>query len=220
MEITFQGRIRRTSKPRACPHVASYGTPFAPADLLIVALGASEGGFEACRKLIEAMPDETVKAFTFVQLFHPNHDSLPRSAVATGEFERTLKFADFPAAPTEYLTGGKHRDLRHAKGHPRNRLPGMLAQETRSRMWAAVQQARLNSPHVFVGRLIVDASRVRRHDTVDAYTLTNDGEDLLLVARAHAKTRRTPLPRLAAPGRHGVLIRRSHANPILNRNLR
>ena len=46
------------------------------ADFLIVAIGASAGGLDACRKLIDAMPDSMGMAFILVQHLDPNHDSM------------------------------------------------------------------------------------------------------------------------------------------------
>ncbi len=57
-------------------HVAARGPPSGTADFLIVAIGASAGGLDACRKLIDAMPDNTGMAFILVQHLDPNHDSL------------------------------------------------------------------------------------------------------------------------------------------------
>ncbi len=70
------------SRPRPGPpalarrHVPARGPPSSPADFLIVAIGASAGGLDACRKLIDAMPDAAGMAFILVQHLDPNHDSL------------------------------------------------------------------------------------------------------------------------------------------------
>jgi two-component system CheB/CheR fusion protein len=67
-------------KPRksglAQRHVAARGPPSSPTNFLIVAVGASAGGLDAYRKLIDALPDHTGMAFIFVQHLDPNHDSL------------------------------------------------------------------------------------------------------------------------------------------------
>jgi two-component system, chemotaxis family, CheB/CheR fusion protein len=84
--ITIRVRMPKTSKVQsghrskpaalARRHVAVRGPTPSPADFLIVAIGASAGGLDACRKLIDAMPDQTGMAFILVQHLDPNHDSL------------------------------------------------------------------------------------------------------------------------------------------------
>ncbi len=68
---------RRTAQPAlARRHVAARGPPSGHADFLIVAIGASAGGLDACRRLIDAIPESTGMAFILVQHLDPNHDSL------------------------------------------------------------------------------------------------------------------------------------------------
>ncbi len=72
------------TRPRSVPKsaglarrlIAAPGPPSSPADFLIVAVGASAGGLDACRKLIDALPDATGMAFILVQHLDPNHASL------------------------------------------------------------------------------------------------------------------------------------------------
>lgn len=45
-------------------------------DFLIVGIGASAGGLDACRKLVEALPARNGMAFIFVQHLDPTHESL------------------------------------------------------------------------------------------------------------------------------------------------
>src|SRR5271156_5393949 len=42
----------------------------------IVAIGASAGGLEACKKLLDALPERNGMAFVIVQHLDPSHDSL------------------------------------------------------------------------------------------------------------------------------------------------
>ena len=51
--------------------------------LVIVAIGASAGGLEACRKLLDALPGNSGLAFILVQHLDPNHDSLLVNLLAT-----------------------------------------------------------------------------------------------------------------------------------------
>ncbi len=51
------------------------GSP-APDDFLVVAIGASAGGLEACRKFLTALPSRSGMAFIIVQHLEPNHPSM------------------------------------------------------------------------------------------------------------------------------------------------
>ncbi len=55
-------------------HARSTSPP--EADFPVVAIGASAGGLEACRKLLAALPEATGLAFILVQHLDPNHDSM------------------------------------------------------------------------------------------------------------------------------------------------
>jgi two-component system, chemotaxis family, CheB/CheR fusion protein len=70
---------------RALPRrqIAARGPPWAAADFLIVAIGASAGGLEACSRLIDAMPDDSGMALIFVQHLDPNHGSLLADLLAS-----------------------------------------------------------------------------------------------------------------------------------------
>ncbi len=45
-------------------------------DFLVVGIGASAGGLDACRKLIDALPADSGMAFIIVQHLDPNHESM------------------------------------------------------------------------------------------------------------------------------------------------
>ena len=45
-------------------------------DFPIVAIGASAGGLDACRKLLDALPADNGMAFIIVQHLDPSHDSM------------------------------------------------------------------------------------------------------------------------------------------------
>jgi len=59
---------RSTRRPR--------GPPRRPDNFLIVGIGASAGGLDACRKFIEALPATTGMAFILVQHLDPTHESM------------------------------------------------------------------------------------------------------------------------------------------------
>ncbi len=56
--------------------IAATGPSADRPDFPIVAIGASAGGLDACRKLIDALPEKLGMAFILVQHLDPNHDSL------------------------------------------------------------------------------------------------------------------------------------------------
>ena len=66
------------STPRRSGRVGSKN-PFPPAgraDFPVVAIGASAGGLEACKKLLDALPADNGMAFILVQHLDPSHDSM------------------------------------------------------------------------------------------------------------------------------------------------
>ena len=81
---------RRSSRKIAeCPEVVritsrridrvGFRGPFPPssrAEFPIVAIGASAGGLDACRKLLDALPANNGMAFIIVQHLDPSHDSM------------------------------------------------------------------------------------------------------------------------------------------------
>ena len=54
----------------------SRGPPREAADFLVVGIGASAGGLDACRKLVEALPANSGMAFILVQHLDPTHESM------------------------------------------------------------------------------------------------------------------------------------------------
>jgi two-component system, chemotaxis family, CheB/CheR fusion protein len=56
--------------------VAVRGPPRGRDDFLIVGIGASAGGLDACRKLVESLPASNGMAFIFVQHLDPTHKSM------------------------------------------------------------------------------------------------------------------------------------------------
>ncbi len=62
----------RSSRPRPPPNRVTDGA----ADFPVVGIGASAGGLEACRKLIDALPGDAGMAFILVQHLDPTHESM------------------------------------------------------------------------------------------------------------------------------------------------
>lgn len=60
----------------------------------IVAIGASAGGLDACRKLLDAVPDGCGMAFVLVQHLDPNHESMMVELLASHTAMTVLQAAD------------------------------------------------------------------------------------------------------------------------------
>ena len=72
----------RLHRARAAPQRSSRralparGPPCGRQDFGIVGIGASAGGLDACRKLVDELPDEIGMAFILVQHLDPSHESM------------------------------------------------------------------------------------------------------------------------------------------------
>ncbi|MGA8901728.1 chemotaxis protein CheB [Bradyrhizobium sp.] len=67
----------KTTRPRSTGCALPVrGPPRGPDDFLIVGIGASAGGLDACRKFIEALPAGNGMAFILVQHLDPTHESM------------------------------------------------------------------------------------------------------------------------------------------------
>jgi two-component system CheB/CheR fusion protein len=69
----------------------------------IVAIGASAGGLEACRKLLKALPAETGMAFVVVQHLDPSHESLLVDLLATHTSMKVMQATDGTAIEREHV---------------------------------------------------------------------------------------------------------------------
>ncbi|OTP70929.1 chemotaxis protein CheB [Caballeronia sordidicola] len=91
-------RPRSTRKP-----LSEVGPPARTSGLFVVGVGASAGGLEACRKLVEALPPTTATAWIYVQHLDPAHESLLVSLL-TGHTRMTvLQAADGMLIEPEHL---------------------------------------------------------------------------------------------------------------------
>lgn len=63
-------------------------------DFLVVGIGASAGGLEACRKLMDVLPENNGMAFVLVQHLDPNHESLLVSLLASHTKMNVLQIKD------------------------------------------------------------------------------------------------------------------------------
>jgi two-component system, chemotaxis family, CheB/CheR fusion protein len=64
------------AQPGSSRRPSRRGSPKTPADFLVVGIGASAGGLEACRKLLGALPAHTGMAFILIQHLDPTHESM------------------------------------------------------------------------------------------------------------------------------------------------
>ena len=74
-----ENRLRhpRTARPRPSTRpIPARGPPVEYADFAIVGVGASAGGLDACRKLLDALPAGNGMAFVLVQHLDPTHESM------------------------------------------------------------------------------------------------------------------------------------------------
>lgn len=73
------------------------------APFLVVAIGASAGGLDACRKLLDARPAASDMAFILVQHLDPNHESMMVELLASHTSMRVLQATDGLAIERNHL---------------------------------------------------------------------------------------------------------------------
>jgi two-component system, chemotaxis family, CheB/CheR fusion protein len=71
-------RPRPSARPRRRAAVARR-----PGDFAVVGIGASAGGLDACRKLIDALPADNGMAFILIQHLDPTHESMMADLLAS-----------------------------------------------------------------------------------------------------------------------------------------
>ncbi len=104
----MQNDVKASSHPATPRSVgnrrdAARVPPAGSADFLIVAIGASAGGLDACRKLIDAMPDSTGMAFILVQHLDPNHNSMLVDLLASHTKMAVSQAVDGVTLSTDHL---------------------------------------------------------------------------------------------------------------------
>src|SRR5580692_5460905 len=72
--LTHQAKSARSRSGRSPPPAG--GLPPGTGDFSVVGIGASAGGLEACRKLVDALPASIGMAFILVQHLDPTHQSM------------------------------------------------------------------------------------------------------------------------------------------------
>jgi two-component system CheB/CheR fusion protein len=66
----------KEAPPRTEPRSIARGPPSRTIDFPVVGIGASAGGLDACRKLLEVLPAKSGMAFILVQHLDPTHESM------------------------------------------------------------------------------------------------------------------------------------------------
>src|SRR6202162_1882424 len=95
---------RKTARARskACA-LPARGPPRGPDDFLIVGIGASAGGLDACRKLVEALSARNGMAFILVQHLDPTHESMMVDLLASHTAMTVLQATDGLPIEREHL---------------------------------------------------------------------------------------------------------------------
>ena len=111
----------------------AHAPPTGPNDFPVVGIGASAGGLDACRKLVDALPAASGMAFILVQHLDPTHESMMVDLLA-GHTSMTVQQATdgmsierehiYVIPPGTYLSvGGGHLQLSRPKARHGARLP-------------------------------------------------------------------------------------------------
>src|SRR5271167_2261672 len=67
----------KAARPRSTRHLRPVRSPLRdPGDFAVVGIGASAGGLEACKKLVDALPAGNGMAYILVQHLDPTHESM------------------------------------------------------------------------------------------------------------------------------------------------
>ncbi len=140
-------RPRQAKAVRSRPSAqasSSHGASREPRNFLVVGIGASAGGLDACRKLLSAVPGDTGMAFILVQHLDPTHQSMMVELLSGHTSLHVLEAADgmliepdhlYVIPPGTYLSVGdgalrlSQPQARHGARMPFDFLLHSLAQE-------------------------------------------------------------------------------------------
>lgn len=123
----------KTPRTRSDGGGGPCGSPQGRDDFLIVGIGASAGGLDACRRLVESVPASNDMTFIFVQHLDPTHESLMVELLATHTTMAVQQAADgmrierdhlYVIPPGTYLSvGGGALHLSEPQARHGARLP-------------------------------------------------------------------------------------------------
>ncbi len=200
LQHTIEGkRSRWISKPLSASKTE---------DFPVVAIGASAGGLDACRKLLDALPAVNGMAFIIVQHLDPSHDSMMVDLLAGHTSMPVLLATDGMAIESErvyvippgvYLSVDDKGALRISKPQARHgaRLPfdfllNSLAQEYGSRAVCVVLSGTgadgslgLKSVKAKGGLVIAQDIREADYDGMPRSAVATGAVDLVLRAARH-----------------------------------
>src|SRR5271167_3399111 len=201
------------------------------ADFPIVAIGASAGGLDACRKLLDALPTPNGMAFVIVQHLDPSHDSMMVDLLAGHTSMPVLQATDgmpierervYVIPPGVYLSVDDKGALRISKPQARHgaRLPfdfllNSLAQEYGSRAVCVVLSGTgadgslgLKSVKAKGGLVIAQDIREADYDGMPRSAVATGAVDLVLRAAKIAEA-------LVARERGQVFVSEAPKSPAL-----
>src|SRR6185295_6251332 len=140
-----ESRRHRAKAPRPSGRrLPARRAPRGSGDFLIIGIGASAGGLEACKKLVDALPAGNGMAFILVQHLAPTHESMMVDLLAGHTAMTVLQAADgmpierdhfYVIPPGTYLSVGSgalhlsQPQARHGARMPFDFLLHSLAEE-------------------------------------------------------------------------------------------
>lgn len=199
---TARPRSRRRRLPVSRPRGEDAG-------FLVVGIGASAGGLEACRKLIDALPADNGMSFVLIQHLDPSHESMMVDLLAEHTSMPVLQATDgmplerehlYVIAPGTYLSVGNSAlhvsepDARHGARMPFDFLLHSLAEEYGARAVCIILSGTgsdgslgLKAIGKKCGLVIAQDPNEAAYDGMPRSAIMTDGVDLVLpVARIPA----------------------------------
>src|SRR5579864_7374317 len=98
-----QAKSARSRSSRPTAPVPARGLLRGPGDFPVVGIGASAGGLDACRKLVDALPAGNGMAFILVQHLDPTHESMMVDLLAGHTSMQVRQAADGMPIEPEHL---------------------------------------------------------------------------------------------------------------------
>ena len=90
-------------QPRIGVSKSSSEAPGGNQPFIVVAIGASAGGLDACRRLLDALPEASGMAFILVQHLDPTHESMMVELLASHTSMKVLQAADGMSIEPDHL---------------------------------------------------------------------------------------------------------------------
>lgn len=100
-ERASQAKAARARRSKGAP--SAPASPRQPGSIPVVGIGASAGGLDACRKLLDALPADSGMAFILVQHLDPTHESMLVDLLGGHTSMTVLQAADGMRLAPEHL---------------------------------------------------------------------------------------------------------------------